>query len=157
MYSIYFMKKILRSQKGFTLIEILLVVAAIAILAGIVIVAINPAKQLGDTRNASRNSAVNTILNAITQYSVDNNGILPSGITLVPTEICSSSVATTSCTGLVDLSVLTAGGKYVTAIPDEPQKTNADGAGYMVSKNSNGRITVSASFAESGATISVTR
>jgi hypothetical protein len=27
----------------------------------------------------------------------------------------------------------------------------------MVSKNSNGRITVSASFAESGATISVTR
>lgn len=151
------MKKILRNQKGFTLIEILLVVAAIAILAGIVIVAINPAKQLGDTRNASRNSAVNTILNAITQYAVDNNGILPAGITLVPTEICSSSVATTSCTGLVDLSVLTTDGKYVTAIPDEPQKTNVNGAGYIVSKNATGRITVAASFAESGATISVTR
>jgi prepilin-type N-terminal cleavage/methylation domain-containing protein len=63
------MKKLLQNQKGFTLIEILLVVAAIAILAGIVIVAINPAKQLGDTRNASRNSAVNTILNAITPVS----------------------------------------------------------------------------------------
>ncbi len=151
------MKKILRSQKGFTLIEILLVVAAIAILAGIVIVAINPAKQLGDTRNASRNSAVNTILNAITQYAVDNNGILPSGITASTTEICSSSVATSSCTGLVDLSVLTIGGKYVTAIPDEPQKTNPNGAGYTVSRNANGRITVSAQFPESGATISVTR
>ena len=132
-------------------------VAAIAILAGIVIVAINPAKQLGDTRNASRNSAVNTILNAITQYAVDNNGVLPVGIATTTLEICSSAVATSSCTGLVDLSVLTIGGKYVTAIPDEPQKTNTNGAGYTVSKNANGRITVSASFPESGATISVTR
>ncbi len=151
------MKKILRNQKGFTLIEILLVVAAIAILAGIVIVAINPAKQLGDTRNASRNSAVNTILNAVTQYAVDNNGVLPAGITATSTEICSSSVATSSCTGLVDLSVLTVNGKYLTAVPDEPQKTNANGAGYVISKNVNGRVTVSAQFPESGATISVTR
>ena len=151
------MQKFLRNQKGFTLIEILLVVAAIAILAGIVIVAINPAKQLGDTRNASRNSAVNTILNAVTQYSVDNNGILPAGITASTTEICSSSVATTSCTGLVDLSVLTLNGRYITAIPDEPQKTNPNGAGYSISRNVAGRITVSASFPESGAVISVTR
>ncbi len=151
------MKKILSNQKGFTLIEILLVVAAIAILAGIVIVAINPAKQLGDTRNASRNSAVNTILSAVNQYAVDNNGILPAGITATSTEICSSSVATSSCTGLVDLSVLTLNGKYLTAIPDEPQKTNANGAGYMISKNSSGRITVTAQYPESGATISVTQ
>jgi type IV pilus assembly protein PilA len=151
------MKKLLQNQKGFTLIEILLVVAAIAILAGIVIVAINPAKQLGDTRNASRNSAVNSILNAVTQYSIDNNGIFPPSITATSTEICSSAVATSSCTGLVDLSVLTLNGKYITAIPEEPQKTNPNGAGYMISKNSAGRITVTAQFPESGATISVTR
>lgn len=151
------MKNLLRNQKGFTLIEILLVVAAIAILAGIVIVAINPAKQLGDTRNADRRAAVNTILNAITQYSVDNNGVLPAGITASSTEICSSAVATSSCAGFVDLSVLTINGKYVGAIPDEPQKANANGAGYMVSKNVNGRITVSAQYPEQGATISVTR
>lgn len=152
------MKKLLRSQKGFTLIEILLVVAAIAILAGIVIVAINPAKQLGETRNADRKAAVNTILNAVTQYAIDNNGVLPSGIsTTTPAEICATGVATTSCAGLVDLSGLTLNGKYLGSIPNEPQKTNANGAGYMIVRDVNNRVTVSAQFPEQGATISVTR
>ena len=147
------MKNILRNQKGFTLIEILLVVAAIAILAGIVIVAINPGKQLADTRNAQRKSDVNTILNAISQYSIDNNGSLPAGISTTTTEICATGAA--SCTGLVDLTVLIP--KYIVSVPNEPQGTTVNGAGYMVSKTSAGRISVSAQFPEQGVTISATR
>ncbi len=149
------MKKLLRSQKGFTLIEILLVVAAIAILAGIVIVAINPAKQLGDTRNAERKSAVNTILNAVTQYAVDNNGVLPTGVGTTTAEICATGAV--SCVGFADLTVLTTNGKYLVSIPNEPQKANANGAGYQIIRDANGRITVSAQYPEQGATISVTR
>jgi prepilin-type N-terminal cleavage/methylation domain-containing protein len=149
------MKKLLRSQKGFTLIEILLVVAAIAILAGIVIVAINPGKQLGDTRNAQRRSDVTTILNAAYQYSLDNNGVLPASITATSTEICASGAA--SCVGLVDLSVLTLNQKYIVSIPNEPQKVTVDGAGYMISKSVNGRITVTAQYPEQAAVISVSR
>lgn len=149
------MKKLLRSQKGFTLIEILLVVAAIAILAGIVIVAINPAKQLGDTRNAERKSAVNTILNAVTQYAVDNNGVLPAGIGTTTAEVCATGAV--SCVGFVDLTVLTTNGRYLVSIPNEPQKVNANGAGYQIVRDVNGRITVSAQYPEQGATISVTR
>ena len=149
------MKNFLRNQKGFTLIEILLVVAAIAILAGIVIVAINPGKQLGDTRNAQRRSDVTTILSAVYEYSIDNSGVLPPGITSTSTEVCASGAA--SCVGYIDLMVLTTNGKYLVGIPSEPQKVNANGAGYMISQNSSGRITVVAQYPEQSAVISVTR
>ena len=147
------MKKLLRNQKGFTLIEILLVVAARAILAGIVIVAINPNKQLGDTRNAQRKSDVNKILNAVYQYSVDKNGALPTGITASSTEICASGVA--ACGPLVDLSVLVP--KYVVAMPAEPQAVTPNGVGYTIYKTAAGRISVSAQFPEQGMTITATR
>ena len=142
-------------QKGFTLLEILLVVAAIAILAGIVIVAINPTKQLGEARNAQRRSDVTVILNAAYQYSIDNNGNLPTGITTTPTEICSTTGA--PCVGLVDLGALTAGEKYLTAIPTEPQKVTANGVGYKISRSANNRITVVAQYPEQSATITVTK
>lgn len=148
------MKKFLPNKKGFTLIEILLVVAAIAILAGIVILAINPNKQLGETRNAQRRVDVNTILNAVYQYSIDNNGSLPGTITTSATAICQAA----PCTGLIDLSVLTTSEKYLVSIPKDPLITATTGtAGYTIVKSANGRVTVAAPDAEQNASISVTR
>ncbi len=141
-------------NKGFTLLEILLVVAAIAILAGIVIVAINPNKQLGETRNAQRRADVNTILNAVYQYTVDNNGTLPATITETPGVICQTGG---TCTGLVSLSALTDQEKYLTAIPADPTGSTVNSTGYEIVKSQYGRITVSAPSVEQGATISVTR
>jgi type IV pilus assembly protein PilA len=133
----------------------LLVVAVIAILSGIVIVAVNPAKQFGDTRNAQRRVDVNTILNAVYQYAVDHNGVLPASITTSTTEICKTDAA--SCTGLVDFSDLTADEKYLVAIPTDPGGTSSNGAGYRIVKSANGRVTVTAPGAEQGLTVSVTR
>lgn len=143
----------MKRSSGFTLIEILLVVSAIAILASIVVLAINPNKQLGETRNAPRRADVNTILNAVYQYSVDT-GSLPGSITTMQKEICRTGGA---CAGLVDLSVLTSNEKYVTSIPVDPTGASANGAGYEIFKTANNRITVVAPDAEQGVTISVTR
>ena len=148
------MKKFFQNQPGFTLLEILLVVAAIGILAGIVILAINPGKQLGDTRNAQRRADVNTILNAVYQYTLDTNGTLPAAITTTQTEICKTGGV---CTGLIDLAVLTTNEKYITSLPNDPTGSSTNGTGYRILKTANGRVTVVATSAEQGATISVTR
>lgn len=154
----------LRARRGFTLIELLLVIGIIAILASIVIVAINPTKQLGDARNAQRRSDVNTILNAVYQYSIDNSGNLPSGITTTVRTICMADLTGASCTGAtfpnagVDLSALV--GTYLVGIPKDPQITATTGTGtyYSIVKSaSTNRVTVASTHAEQSATITVTR
>jgi len=147
-----------KNNSGFTLLEVLLVVAIIAILAGIVIFAINPTKQLADTRNTQRKADVNTILNAVYQYTIDTKGTIPASITTTTTAICRSDVATSTCTGLIELtSYLTTNETYLTAIPRDPLATSTTSTGYSISKSANGRVTVSAPSAEQGQTISVTR
>ena len=152
----------LKKERGFTLIEVLLVIGIIAILAAIVIIAINPARQLAQARNTRRWSNVNTILNSVHQYAVDNRGNLPAGIATATTEMCASTVTTSICSSssLIDLSFLTASELYLTALPNDPgcpTGCNANGIGYRISKSANGRITVTAPNAELSTTISVTR
>ena len=159
-------KSKLNTQKGFTLLEILLVVAAIAILAGIVIVALNPGKQLGDTRNSQRRVDVNTILNAVYQYSLDNNGNFPSELDSV---VGSSQVLGTAGSGLdstcTATTTLAAGADfsadlvptYVVGIVSDPTTGDDTNTDYYINKLSTGRITVGACDAEQSATIEITR
>jgi type IV pilus assembly protein PilA len=145
-------------KKGFTLIEVLVVIGIIAILASIVVVAINPARQFAQANNAQRWSNVNAVLNAVHQYSVDNRGSIPSGITNgSSTQICKSGIASTTCTsvGLVYLDMLVP--TYVVAMPTDPQGVSTNGTGYHIATTTGNRIVVTAPSAENNETISVTR
>src|SRR3989344_5679707 len=64
----------LSQSKGFTLIEILVVIGIIAVLAAIVLIAINPARQFAQARDSQLVSNLNAILNAIGQRIADNRG-----------------------------------------------------------------------------------
>ena len=150
------MKRTTSFSSGFTLLEVLLVVAILGILASIVILAINPSKQLADARNAQRKVDVNTILSAVYQYAIDNNGAMPGTLpTTTATAICKTGA---TCTGLADLSVLTNGQKYLVSIPMDPASTTVTSAGYtIIASSTTNRITVTAPAAENGAVISATR
>lgn len=113
-------------KRAFTLLEILLVVAIIAILAGIIIVAINPAKQLGNTRDSQRKSDINNLYKAVNQYLIDK-GTPPLTITSLPQPIC---VLGQTSSGCIDLSALVP--DYLTTIPVDPQASTY--TGYYITK-----------------------
>lgn len=141
--------------RGFTLIELLLVIGIIAILASVVIIAINPTKQLGTARDTQRRSDVNTILNGVYQFAIDNNGALPgylSGATIgVDYWICNcnasycplkSACGIPSLNYSLNLREMT-GSYFVAAIPHDPQLSDtASGTRYTIRKEPNNRVTV---------------
>jgi prepilin-type N-terminal cleavage/methylation domain-containing protein len=134
-------------QKGFTLLEILLVIALIVILTGIVIVAINPINQLGTARDAQRKSDIGTIYKAVNQYLIDH-GSFPSTITSTLTPICNSgSNISPSCSGTVNLSSLVP--TYIVSIPKDPNATIDTGYRIQLSDNN---VYIEASYTEIGFT-----
>ncbi|MFZ6035552.1 MAG: type II secretion system protein [Patescibacteria group bacterium] len=147
-----------QTKKGFTLLELLVVIGIIGILAAIVIIAINPGRQFAQARNAQRWNDVNAILNAVHQYAVDNNGEVPAAITAVATNVGSGGGNIDICGQLVGTE-----GTYLTEIPADPTTGSftscaSYNSGYDISQNAtSGRVTVSAPDAELSTSITVSR
>ncbi|MDO8648727.1 MAG: hypothetical protein Q7R81_02995 [Candidatus Peregrinibacteria bacterium] len=112
----------------------------------------NFGKNDEDVRNAQRRADVNTILNAVYQYSIDNGGSMPASIPFEFGDICNTNA---SICDAIDLSALI--GPYLVAIPmDALLDGSSLISGYRIRQDDNGQITVMSAFAENDV-ISVTR
>ncbi|MBU0727880.1 prepilin-type N-terminal cleavage/methylation domain-containing protein [Patescibacteria group bacterium] len=128
-------------RKGFTLIELIIVIAVIAILASAIFVAIDPARRLHEARNSRRASDIVTILDAVKTYQVDNQGthyIEVIGLTagrlyVVGTALgdcdisCAGSVAEAVCVDLSDM-----GSSYMAETPVDPKDGTLEVTGYAL-------------------------
>ena len=106
---------IYKNKKGFTLIEVLLVITAIGIFSAIGLVALNPNKQLEAGRAVKRKADMDAIAKAIEQYVVNNRGKYPPALQSVITGGTVGLCVTSPCTGGIDLTTDLA--PYIAAIP----------------------------------------
>lgn len=64
-------------RSGFTLVELLVVIAVIGVLATIVLLAVNPAEQLARGRDTSRQAAITQVGRALQGYFTANSALYP--------------------------------------------------------------------------------
>lgn len=108
-------------QRGFTLIEILIGIALLAILLALVVAAINPAARFQDARNTQRFSDITAIMDAINLNMLDNNGVwtCPSALPTSTTTMGDGGGEYDICDCLVDTG-------NIASMPFDPSASTAE-------------------------------
>ncbi len=126
----YKVKKILSS--GFTLVELLIVIAIIGTLAVVVLVAINPVQQLAKTRDTGRKSTTQQLGHSLEAYAVNNNGsYVPEATTWMTSLVTAGEL--TSAPGAINYAVT-----GVTACTTNTPAAGSAGNGYCYATTGGG-------------------
>lgn len=127
------------TKKGFTLLEILLVIALLAILFATVLYALNPSNIIAEVNDNKRKADALTLYQNIEQYAL-KTGSYPTDVQSVTAgtslEICKTGAP--SCTSKVNLSVLVP--SYVSSIP--AYSSDPIDSGFYIVKDNNNKIGV---------------
>ncbi len=140
---------------GFTLIEILVVIGVLTVILAIVLIAINPLRQLAETRDTERRSGAKAILDAVYQHLAEN-GQFPRGMPgRGGGKLIASAFGTGSnfCEDLIPT--------FIAQMPVDPQNGNFNGCNdfntsYFIVRSQEDRITIQA-FGEITINISLSR
>lgn len=147
-------------RKGFTVIEVVIVIALIAVLGGAIIVSTNPFNQIAGSRNSQRSLHLQALMNSIRQNISESgtdsftcvNGAIPATPTLMQSQ------------GGYDIAPCLVP-TYLTAMPFDASVANARYTsntdyltGYVISRStSTGQVTLTAPAAERGVTVTLIR
>jgi prepilin-type N-terminal cleavage/methylation domain-containing protein len=114
-----------KSKKSFTLIELLIVIAILALLMSIIIITINPAELLKQTRDSKRVSSLKSLNNALNIFQATRSSASMGTSSIIYISIPDSS---TTCANL-GLPALPSGYTYACSTSANYRKT--DGTGWI--------------------------
>lgn len=164
------------SKRGFTLVELLVVIGIIVLLFAVTLIAIDPAKRLRQARDAVRHQDVRNILEGTQEFIVDNDGDAPAGLDAVDEDDggewrqiigdggaggCSGDIGTVCTNATTEDDCLSMETDfeptYFSEIPQDPGGGTEDNTMYYIDLNDNGRIQVGSCDPEHTPAITVTR
>jgi prepilin-type N-terminal cleavage/methylation domain-containing protein len=132
----------MKSQKhrGFSLLEILLVITLLSILMGIVVLSVNPRNLIDEVNDNQREADALTIYQALEQYALKNDAYPPSINNMLNDSsayICKTSATDCNTSTQINLSSILVPA-YMSKIPEYSKDSN--NSGFYVVKDSNGKI-----------------
>ncbi len=169
----------MKNKKGFTLIELIIVIAVIALLAAATFVAVDPAKRIGQARDAQRWQDVTAIADAIKMYMADNATTYPTSTGILSDSIVQVGNGSNDAGYSImiigfpgDKALCDPGGNfyfvdddaialdsltpiYLPTLPVNPGFEGGPSTGYYFNRNSQGRITIGSCVESPYATASI--
>jgi prepilin-type N-terminal cleavage/methylation domain-containing protein len=150
----------IKNKRGYSLIELIVVIGILAITGAGLVVLVNPFGQLANSRNDERRAHIELVLDAIGRNMLDNNGVfvcqtgdIPTSSTKMATDEESFDIAPCvypDYTSRVPYDSMASGAHYTTI-------ADYDTGYFVVRHATSGRITISAPSSELGEIIFVTR
>jgi prepilin-type N-terminal cleavage/methylation domain-containing protein len=140
-------------KSGFTLLELVIVIAIISILFSIIVTVINPAQKIAKAYDSQRLSDMNALNKALQQYYIDNSSYKNLDISENEIEICDTryvdGTEKNNCGKFINLSKLVP--EFIVAVPTDPLNIIANpqnnpeklsGNGYTVKVDKQNKISI---------------
>lgn len=150
-----------KTRRGFTLVEMIVVLALIAIIVAAIFVAIDPARRLQAGRNTRRWTDVRAILEATKQYQADNQGDWPSTAVAIDDDEATVQMIGEGGMGCGSLGDVCSGvtfpssncfasgldndlTSYLQEMPEDPKSGNSSITYYYINRDDEGFLVVGA-------------